>query len=249
VNLIQIYQLRHTITKYNGQSFNFAHGFASIVDVTNTTYYALDFYNQKIVMFDEYWQYKNDLKITNFAHAITIVKEIYISGEGKIQKRDQNLNLIKEFYNSGVQSYRGIYYNKTNDLIYVGTVGKQRIDVFNRDLTLVGIISTPGYGPFSIAEYDNKMFVASTEGSILVIENGVIIRSFTTVCGFITSIMIDTYGNMLVLSVANSLVFLYHANGSNLGTPISTSRSPLFINFDSNGRFIITSQYDIKIYY
>jgi hypothetical protein len=173
-------------------------------------------------MFDEYWQYKNDLKITYFAHAITIEKELYITGNGNIQKRDQNLNLIKQFNNAGVSFFRGIHYNKTNDLIYVGTEAQQRIDIFNRDLTLVGNISTPGYNPFSIAEYDNKMFVGTNEGSILVIENGVIIRSFTTVCNKISSVMVDTYGKMLVLSQTKSFVYFYLTNGSSLGN-VSTS--------------------------
>ncbi len=200
------------------------------------------------MIFDEFWKYQNDITITYFAHAITIDKELYITGNGNIQKRDQNLNLIKQFNNAGV-TYRGIYYNKTNDLIYVAAEAKQRIDTFNRNLTLVKNISTPGYSPHSIAEYDSKMYVSTMDGSILVIENGVIIRNFTTVCNKISSIMIDTYGKMLVLSETKSFVYLYHTNGSNLGTAISTSSSPLFINFDSKGRLIITSQYDIKIYY
>jgi hypothetical protein len=203
-----------------------------------------------IVMFDEYWQYKNDVKIYAYlAHAITIDKELYIIGNGNIQKRDQNLNLIKQYNSPGVQYYRGIYYNKTNDLIYAGTEGKQGIDIINRDLTLVGNISTTGYSPFSIAEYDNKMYVGTIEGSILVIENGIIIRNFTTICGMISSILIDTYGNMLVLSLYGNLVYLYHTNGTNLGKTISTPGSPSFINFDSKGRLIITSFSDIKIYY
>ncbi len=199
------------------------------------------------MLFDEYWQYQNDVTITYLAHAITIDKELYITGNGNIQKRDQNLNLIKESNYTGV-NYRGIYYNKTNDLIYAGTQSK-RIDIFNRDLTLVGNISTPGYGPQSIAGYDNKMYVGTMESTILVIENGVIIRSFTTVCSFITSILIDVYGNMLVLSSINTFVYLYHTNGTYLGKTMSTSSSPWFINFDSKERLIITSQYDIKIYY
>ena len=93
------------------------------------------------------------------------------------------------------------------------------------------------------------MYVCTLEGSILVIENGAIIRSFTTVFGNINSIMVDTYGNMLVLSRTNSAVYLYHTNGTNLGTPLSTSSSPTFISFDSKGRLIIVSQDDIKIYY
>jgi hypothetical protein len=219
-----------------------------MVDVNNTTHYAFDYSNHKVVMFDEYWQYKNDVTIPSLAHAITIDKQLYITGNGNIQNRDKNLNLIKQFNNAGV-IYRGIYYNKTNDLIYVGTQENQRIDIFNRYLTLIGNINIPGYRPYSIAEYDNKMFVGTMEGSILVIENGVIIRNLTTVCGFIPSIMIDTYGNLLILSHSKSSVYLYHKNGSNFGTVISTSSSPWFINFDSKGRLIITSEKDIKIYY
>jgi hypothetical protein len=200
-------------------------------------------------MFDEYWQYKNEVFIESLAHAIAIDKQLYITGDGNIQKRDQNLNLIKQFNNPGVQYYRGIYYKITNDLIFVGTQAGQSIDVFNQNLTLVGNINTTGYTPYSIAEYDNKMFVGTIEGSILVIDNEVIIRSFTTVFSNIYTIMIDTDGNMLVLSRTNSIVYLYHTNGTNLGKSISTSSSPMFINFDSKGRLIITTEYDIKIYY
>jgi hypothetical protein len=93
------------------------------------------------------------------------------------------------------------------------------------------------------------MFVGTIEGIILVMENDVIIRNFTTVCGFISSMMIDTYGNMLVLSFSNSFVYLYHTNGSNLGNSVSTSAHPTFMNFDLNGRLVITSWSDFEIYY
>ncbi len=245
---MQIYRHRHTITNYNGQDFNVAHGFASIEDTDNTTYYVFDFYNQIVVMFNEYWEYRNNVSITHFAHAITIDKELYILGDGKIHKRDKNLNLIKEFINNGV-SYRGIYYNKTNDLIYVGTEASQTIDIFNRDLTLVGNIITPGYAPYAIAEHDNKMYVGTTVGSILIIENGVIIQNFTTVCSDVSSIMIDSYGFMLVLSVTESKVYVYYINGTKMETEIATYTVPRFINFDSKVRLIITSDSDIKIYY
>ncbi len=97
------------------------------------------------------------------------------------------------------------------------------------------------------------MYVCTLEGSILVIENGAIIRSFTTVCLSISSIMIDSYGYMLVLSHSKSFGYLYHTNGSNFGTAIATSSSRWFINFDSKGRLIITrmiSKYttDFKLY-
>jgi hypothetical protein len=202
-----------------------------------------------VVMFDEYWQYKTSVLIGKFAYAIKIDKTLYITGNENIQKRDQNLNLIKQFNKTGV-TYRGIYFNKTNDLIYVGiSAANQTIDIFDRNLTLIGNINTRGYNPYSIAEYDRKMYVGTLEGSILVIENGAIIHSFTTVCLSISSIMIDSYGYMLVLSRYSNFVYLYHTNGTNLGKEISTLNESWFINFDSNGRLIKTSKYEINIYY
>ena len=48
-------------------------------------------------MFDEYWQYKTSVLIGKFAYAIKIDKTLYITGDGSVQKRDQNLTLIKQF--------------------------------------------------------------------------------------------------------------------------------------------------------
>jgi hypothetical protein len=50
---------------------------------------------------------------------------VFITGNGNIQNIDKNLNFIKEFNNTGVQDYRGMFYNITNDLIYVGTQAGQ----------------------------------------------------------------------------------------------------------------------------
>jgi hypothetical protein len=107
----------------------------------------------------------------------------------------------------GEQShYHGIYYNKSSELIYVGTLRTEKIDIFNCNLELVGIIRTPGNNPYTIAEYDNKLFVGTYGGNILVIENGIITQNFTTVCSNIYSIMLDSYGYMLVVGRKNDNV-------------------------------------------
>jgi hypothetical protein len=245
---LQIYQHRHTITNYNGQNLNIAHGFASIEDTDNTTYYVFDHLNQKVVMFNKYWEYQSALQIASFAYAISIDKELYILGNGIIHKRDKHLNLINVFNNAAV-NYRGIYYNKSSDLIYIGTEASKSINIFNRNLTLLGNINTPGYTPYAFAEYNNEIFAGTKESIVLVFKNNVMIRSFNTVCGLISSIFIDSYGFILLLGFNSGYVYLYHTNGTYIIQGISTSISPFFMNFDSKGRLIITSNNDIKIYY
>jgi hypothetical protein len=247
--LFNIYQLRNTITKYNSNTFNTVHGFCSIVDTNITTYYALDHANQKVVMFNEYWEYQNASFVGfNVANAISVEKELYITGNNYIQKRDKNLNWVTQFYNINI-NFRGIYYNKTNDLIYVGISNIQEIYLFDRNLTKLRTISTPGYATLAIAEFDNKMFVGTEQSRILVIENEIITRNFITNCTSIKSILVDNSGYILILGTPFDYVNVYHTNGTNTGKGIPTSSSQHFINFDSKGRLIMTSQNEINIYY
>ncbi len=183
----------------------------------------------------------------SFAYAINIDNEFYFTGNGGVRKRDKYMNLTKEY--SQYCNCRAILYNKTSDLIYVADIIQLRILILNRNLTVVSTISTTGYTPIGLAVYDNKLYVGTVSGSILVFQDGIIIKNFTTPCTSISKISIDEYGYMLVLCASPSYVYLFHTNGTYLNSGITTSGSPGELNFDSEGRLIITSNGDINIYY
>ena len=77
-------------------------------------------------------------------------------------------------YNPGItprNTFRGISYNQTNGLIYVGAFGLKEIQVFNLNLTLIRRFSTEPHNPYSNTESLNKIYVATTGGIILVYQN------------------------------------------------------------------------------
>ena len=157
------------------------------------------------------------------------------------------MNLTKQY--TQYCNCRGILYNKTNNLIYVADIIQLRILILDRNLSFVNAIDTIGYTPYGLAIYDDKLYVGTTSGSILVIQDGIIIKNFITTCGSIAKLLIDGYGYMLVLCQSPSYVYLFHTNGTDLKNGITTSYNPLELNFDSEGRLVITSSGEINIYY
>lgn len=111
-------------------------------------------------------------------------------------------------------------------------------------------ISTSTYQPFSIVEYNNQMYVGTTTGKILVIVNEVIVNTFNGCNGNtvqLTYILFDDCGQMAT-SCYNNELYLYKPNGTYLNKNITTSIYPSYIGYDSNGRFIQISPYQISIY-
>jgi hypothetical protein len=75
------------------------------------------------LVYDENWEYQKNISFANnsLAYAIEIENELYLTGDESVYKTDKSLNIINASYNNG-SAYRGIYYNKTSDLIYVADV-------------------------------------------------------------------------------------------------------------------------------
>ena len=74
-------------------------------------------------------------------------------------------------------------------------------------------------------------------------------RMFLGTKTLITSIAIDKYGFMAVTCFFDSLIHLYHVNGSYMNIEIHTAYHPENIAIDSNGRLIINSISEFDIYY
>jgi hypothetical protein len=202
-----------------------------------------------VLVFDENWEYQKNISFIGncLTYAIEIENELYLTGNDAVYKTDKSLNIINAFYNSE-SGYRGIYYNKTSDLIYVAGQISNSIFIFNRNVSLIEKVDI-GYKPFALAEYGNKLFVGPKNGIILVIYNKTVINTYITTCNFITSLLIDNDGYIIIACNSPNAAFIYHTNGTNTGKELKTYDIPFYINFDTKGRLIIISATQIDIYY
>jgi hypothetical protein len=170
----------------------------------------------------------------------------------KIFKFDKYLNLTKSI--SVTTNYRGIYYNVTNELIYVANIYlNKRIDIYSTNLSFVDYISTPFYTPWFITEYNGMLIVSDQSGkNIYFYQNNILIMNLTTICdvtGRVTSILFDNYNHMAILCFSPAYIYLYYTNGTYVGLSIPTCFQPYYMNFDSKGRLITTCQSEINIFY
>ena len=138
---MRTYSLKWRIRNYSNYSLSSLKGFEQVVSANSTTYYLVDSDVQKILLFDEYWQFKTFKTINDSLYFIKAVgNELYISGDNGFYKTDENINIIATYSSSGAY-YRGIYYNETSDLLYVTLSGSIfKIRVFNRNLTFLRAI-------------------------------------------------------------------------------------------------------------
>ena len=119
------------------------------------------------------------------------------------------------------------------------------------NLSLSHNISTSACNPFSITKYNNQLYVGdNSKGAIIVIENEVIIRQFNGCngnLGRLAYILFDDCGMMVTTCNTNQL-YLYYPNGTFTGKSFTTPTDPRYIGYDSKGRFVLISWYEISIY-
>ena len=94
------------------------------------------------------------------------------------------------------------------------------------------------------------MYVGTTKGSILKIQNNAILQTIP-VCSantYIDSFDLDDHGYMAIPSWQDNKVYLYFANGTSTTKSLAVSL-PEYSSFDSKGRYIIVSDTKISIYF
>jgi hypothetical protein len=150
--------------------------------------------------------------------------------------------------------YRGIYFNSTEYLIYAAGKSYTHIQVFDLNLTLKNNVSVSPHNPRSFGEYNNELYVGTLDSIVLVVVNKAIIRNFTACIGFnaISSIVFDNYGFMGIscqIHNRNNSIEFYYFNGTFAGKNLTTPVRAMFFGIDSKERFVLISQYEIRIYY
>jgi hypothetical protein len=245
--LFNNFTLSLIITSYNGTNFTSLFGYG----LFNKTYNFLDNSDSKVIIFNENFTYIGFKNFTNPAYMVVIRDTFYITGNTRVYKTDSNFNILTQYSATGTPSYRGIYHNSSNNLIYVVAVKLNLIQIFNSNLTFNDSISTQSFVPYAITSYNNQLYIGTGNGSIIIIENKMIVNSFNACAGNIASIncvLIDQYGE-IATTCSSSKVYFYNSNRNYMNKSISTASYPRFITFDSLNRFHIISYFQISIYF
>ncbi len=214
----------------------------------NITYYITDNIGSIIYLLNDNYDYITKKSFSQPAFIVTMNSNLYISGDRNIWKTDKYLNILQTHSESG--SYRGIYYNCTENLIYVAAAAYDYFQVFNINLTLNDSVSVSPKKPYSFSEYKSELYVGTTDSNVLVIVEKTIIRNFT-VCSsnaFVTSIVTDYSGLMAISCKENYLVNLYYSNGTFTGKKLTTPYYPYYVGFDSKGYFVSISNRKIDLF-
>ncbi len=236
------------LTSINVNTFGYLHGFGMICDF-NTSYYIIDFNTNNIFILNDSYGYITKKTFAKPTYMLTMNSNLYITGDKNIWKTDNNLNILITYNGSGA-AYRDIIFNLTENLIYVAPMTCTYLEVFDLNLTLKYQINLTSYEPHSFSEYNNELYVGTIQGSVLVIVNKIVIRSFTGCSGSaITSMVFDDFGLMAVSCISNNTLNLYDYNGTFTGKSLATPSTPQYVGFDSKGGFVLISQFRISIYY
>ncbi len=243
------YTIKISITSLNGNSFTQLQGFGMMVDF-NTSYYIMDESKNIIFLLNDNYDYVTMKTFSGPNYMVTINSSLYITGYSNVWKTDKYLNILITHNESGGANYNGIYYNCSDNLIYVAPRAYSYIQVFDLNLTLNHTISVSPNNPRSFGEYNHELYASTNQFLVLVIVNKIVIRSFTGCSsGPSYSLVADNYGFIAIACFSNNLVNLYYYNGTSTGKSLTTPAYPTYVGFDSKGRFVLLSQYQIRIYY
>ncbi len=214
-------------------------------------------YGKNIFVYNEYWEYDRTITPSSVeypyagpTYSINVNGMIYVATNDVINKYDKYLNLLNQVNCTG--GNRGIYYSPSNQLIYVAKSDAKSVNVFDKDLNLKYTLST-SYFQLFIAEYNDQMVGSDiSNGNLYFYQNNSIVKTVSTLCNRINSILFDNYNHILVLCDSQSTMYIYHVNGSYSGLSMSTCNldsTRLYMNFDSKDRLVITCLSRIEIYY
>ncbi len=225
-------------------------------------YYVTD--SSGVLIYDEDWNFKFKINLTLSglgSYIKQVNNELFISNSNRLIKTDLNLNIIKEI-TKPLNSYsRGINHDDScNDWILhalnSNSASDNKIDVYNRNLTLVDSIPVPlPHKPYSVFYYENKIFVGIFgNGNLLVIQNKSISQVLTTPCTgvntiTVSSIYIDQYGYIMVSCFSQNRIFLLYKNGTSTGKSIATTYSPTFASVDQKGRIIVNGGGKLQLFF
>ena len=116
----------------------------------NSYYYVSDYLLNTIFILNESWSYVSSKTFYYPTYLTTIGNSLYATGYINIWKLDENLNILIQYdATASTPQYQGIYYNSTNNFIYISAYNLRVVDVFDLNLNLSHNFSTWQYNPWS----------------------------------------------------------------------------------------------------
>ncbi len=221
----------------------------SVEQINPPIYYVMNYDGKNIFVYNEYWEYQKTISVSyKPSYSINNNGSIYVTTDFKMFKYDKDFNEINQ--KNTCEMSRGIYLNSANRIFYVACSGAFKIKQFDENLYPKGLFRTDHFS-WSITGYDGQIVIGdNVNGNVYFYQNFKIIKTISTRCtGHVSSILFDTYNQMLVLCESNNYLYIYDLNGIYTGISISTCDKPASINFDLKNRLVITCRNQIDIYY
>jgi len=102
---------------------------------------------QKVYILNDEYQYINEKSFNYPSKMITIGNYTYIAGGSNLLRTDKDLNVLNYACGGDLYTfstfYYDMYYNSTNNLIYVTAADSNSIQVFDLGLNVFDLIPTP----------------------------------------------------------------------------------------------------------
>jgi hypothetical protein len=198
-------------------------------------------------MFDSNWK---SLDYVDFYHPVNMVvagEVIYITDVSYLYLTDYNLNLISRIY---VSNYRSISFDSFNSRLYTSSLDFNSIRIYGSSLNFIDSFSTLPYEPWALTYFNNKFYVGTQNGQILVYQNKTVIQQFqgcNNISTSVYSILFDNYGYMAI-SCFHGDFYLYFINGTYTNKKFSTPSAKTYIDFDASARLVLISTNHITFY-
>ena len=259
--IFQNYTKRLSLTTYdNGIAWKLLTGFDQVVMNGIPTYYTVDFDYaiNRVVTFDQYWNYQNYSSLPFAATYTTkyVNGYFYFTADSYFYKTDMTFKTASNYYRSSNVFYRQMYYDSTSSKFYVAPCGLQVIQVFDTNCSLVHNISLGNNYPYGLNYFNGSFYIGTKSGNqILVLKNGIITDQFhVTLCSIaslwgVISITFDSYGYMAITCFTDNRIVLTDSNGINYNKFLYTSSRPYISQIDATGRFVLMTSQSLDIYY
>ena len=222
--------------------------------------YAIDFSKYSVLAYNEYWVYQKIINQTEQypllnwggpSFSLYVNDQIYMTADNRINKFDKSLNLLRYDQSNVSTRFRGIYFNETSSLIYVGDVLNNLTRIYDQNLGFIANFTTP-FSPYYITGYNGMLVITDDKSNnISFFKNEMLIQNITTQCtSRVSSALFDNYNHMIILCDSPSNIYIYHTNGTYIGLSMKACDSnAFFMNFDFKNRLVVTCENDISIFY
>jgi hypothetical protein len=106
------------------------------------------------------------------------------------------------------------------------------------------------YSPYSLSEFNNELYIGTSQSLVIVLVNRIIIRSFPSCSGAVSSIVFDDCGLTAISCLSFNNNDLYYSNETYANKSLITPPgNPVYVGFDSKGRYVQISTQQISIFY